>query len=117
MAQDSIAASRGFDIGTVLTTSVAVLRRNLATFLVIAVLIGIPYIVIIALGAFGMAMGGSSAMSAGVGAMMMIGGLVALMTYIVAQAAINYGAFLDLNGRKAEVGECLRQGFAAMPRV
>jgi hypothetical protein len=115
MAQDSMAGGRPFEIGTTLSTTFSVLGRNIVTFLAISVLIGIPYILIVVLGVGMGASGGD--MSAAMGAMAMIGALVALLTYVVAQAAINYGAFQDLRGNRPQIGDCLRQGFAAMPRV
>jgi hypothetical protein len=120
MAQDSMAAGQRFEIGTTLSTTLSVLGRNIVTFLAIAVLIGIPYILVIVIGIGVAPRGqpdGSPGMSVAVGAMMAIGGLVAFLTYVVAQAAINFGAFQDLRGQKPEIGECLRRGFAAMPRV
>jgi hypothetical protein len=121
MAQESAAAGQGFGIGATLSTSLAVLGRNLVTFVAIAVLIGIPYILVIMIGAgaAGVTQGadGAESMSVAMGATMAIGGLVALLTYVVAQAAINYGAFQDLRGQKPVLGDCLRHGFAAMPRV
>jgi hypothetical protein len=122
MTQESLAADQKFAIGTVLSTSLAVLGRNFATFIGIAVLIGIPYIIVTVIGMGAVPQGPvegmeSGSMSMAVAGMMMVGGLVALLTYVVAQAAINFGTFQDLRGQKAEIGECLRQGLAAMPRV
>jgi len=117
MAQESMGAGQGFSIGAALSTSMAVLGRNFTTFLVLVVLVGIPYIIITVIG---MGAAGSQAgdgMSMALGGMMIVGGLVALLTYVVAQAAINYGTFQDLRGQKAEIGECLRQGLAGLPRV
>jgi hypothetical protein len=108
MTQESLGAGQKFAIGAALSTSLAVLGRNFVTFVGLVVLIGIPYIIVTVIGmGAGPQQGGG--MSMALGGMMIVGGLVALLTYVVAQAAINFGTFQDLRGQKAEIGNaCAR---------
>jgi len=117
MTQENVGAGQRFSIGNVLSTSLAVLGRNFITIFGLVVLVGIPYIIVTVIGMGGAGSQAEGGMSVALGGMMVVGGLVALLTYVVAQAAINYGTFQDLRGQRAEIGECLRHGLASMPRV
>jgi MFS family permease len=121
MAQDSISASSPhFEIGRVISTSLAVFSRNFGPFFVLALVIGIPYI--------GISVGAASSLDLssieqtgqlppGFWGMVIIGSLIYLLTYVVTQSVIIYGTFQDLRGQKASFGDCLARGFAVLPRV
>ncbi|HVM84997.1 MAG TPA: hypothetical protein VMW18_13995 [Candidatus Binatia bacterium] len=126
MAQDSFAAGASrFEVGRVISTSLAVLMRNLVPFGIISLLIGIPYFIINfwAASTFGEfqadvatgveRQGGVS----GIFGMVGIGLIVFMLTNTLTQAAINYGTFQDLRGQRASFGDCLGRGLAMLPKV
>ncbi len=115
------AGAQQFTIGNVLGTSFAVIARNVVPFLLIAIVISIPSIVIARLvgvdpktyedqinqqnmlyytniaswGAF-------------------VSMLVSLITSSLVTAALVYGTFQDLRGRKASLGDLLSRGFGSL---
>jgi len=109
-----------FTIGRVISTSLAVFSRNLVAFFVLALVIGIPYIVV-SLGLTGSldleAMEQTGQLPPGFWGMLLVGSLIYLLTYAVTQSVIIYGTFQDLRGQKAAFGDCLARGFAVLPRV
>ena len=121
MAQDSMAAGQRFEIGRVLSTSVAVFMRNIGPFAIISLLIGIPYILIslwsVSSVADLQAQAQTGSVPRGFYGMIAVGGIIFLLTNTLSQAAINYGTFQDLRGQKASFGDCLGRGLAMLPRV
>jgi hypothetical protein len=125
MARDAMAGSQSFSVGGVLSASIAVLLRNFISFGAIALLVGIPMIVLTALGAdvninsstFEVRTQPGAELSPGAAIGIAVFSIVILLTYFVTQAAINYGSFQDLRGRRAGIGECISRGFGALPRV
>ena len=113
-------AQEGFAIGTVISTSLAVFSRNLVPFSLIALVIGIPYIVV------GFSDSGSidpamieqtGQIPSGFWAMAAIGFLIYLLTYMLTQSAIVFGTFQDLRGQRASTAACLARGLATLPPV
>ena len=125
MAQDFAAANARFSVGRVISDSVSVLIRNIVPFGLIALLVGIPMIVLIAMGAtvnvgamnFEVQAEAGSGLSTGTAIGVMVFGILFLLTYFITQAAINYGSFQDLRGQRASIGECIGRGFASLPGV
>jgi hypothetical protein len=121
MAQDSMAAGQRFQIGSVLSTSLAVFFRNLVPFAVITFLIGIPYILVSlwSVSSIGdiQAAAQTGSLPSGFWGMVAVGGIIFLLTNTLSQAAITYGTYLDLAGKKATFGDCLGRGLAMLPRV
>ena len=119
MASGAAPVSR-FDLGRVVERTFASIGRNFAVFLLLALLLaGLPALAtgsILTLS--GINSGNPSAAGPGDAAnLLAIGlsviGLVYLVGAIAAfilQAAIVYGTIADLNGRRAEFGECLSTG-------
>src|SRR5689334_7419720 len=99
-----------FTVGRVISTSLAVFGRNLVPFVVLALVIGIPYIVI-TVGVTGSvdleAMEQTGQLPPGFWGMLLIGSLIYLLTYAVTQSVIIYGTFQDIRGQKAAFGDCL----------
>src|SRR5581483_720505 len=114
MAQDTMAAGQRFEIGRVLATSFSVFSRNLVPFMVITLLIGIPYILVSfwLLGSVAdiQAQARAGQVPSGFFGMIGISMIVLLLTNILSQSAINYGTFQDLRGQKASFGDCLGRG-------
>jgi hypothetical protein len=113
----STAATQGaFDLARVIKHTFGAIRRNAATFAILALLLaGAPA----ALSTFGLvSMVGRLAGPAapdltgiGVGAMLAgAGGLISLVANAVLQGAIIYGTASYLNGRAASFGDCLGAG-------
>jgi hypothetical protein len=119
---DSFAGRSRFTVGGVINASVAVLMRNITTFVAITAIIGIPYIAI-----FVYFFSQMPQLTPGVHytepltpALAITGGLLVIitgLTYVVAQAAINYGTFSDLRRQKTGLAECLRRGLVVLPTV
>jgi hypothetical protein len=116
-----MAAGEHFAIGPVLSTSFAVFFRNIVPFMIIALLVGIPYILISfwTLASVGdmQAAAQTGSLPAGFWGMIGIGMIVLLLTNVLSQSAINYGTFQDLRGQKASLGDSLSRGLAMLPRV
>ncbi|HVY97893.1 MAG TPA: glycerophosphoryl diester phosphodiesterase membrane domain-containing protein [Dongiaceae bacterium] len=121
MAQDSIAAGDRFEVGRVLSTSVAVFLRNIGPFSIIVLLIGIPYILVSlwSLSSVGdlQAAAETGSLPPSFWGMIGVGFIILLLTNTLSQSAINYGTFQDLRGQKASFGDCLGRGLAMLPRV
>lgn len=109
----------GFSMGRVIARLFGVLGRNLATFLLLSVLlVGLPEAVLGFLRYSALApitAGGPAAMlsrffspaQVGLGVLTF---LVTVAANAVLQAAVIHGAVSDLNGRRAALGECLATG-------
>jgi hypothetical protein len=121
MAQAGMDTARRFEIGGVIATSLAVFGRNLGAFVIITLLIGIPYILVTLWGASSAA-DFQASMEAGqippgFFGMLAISMIILILTNTLTQAAIVYGAFQDLRGQRASFGDCLGRGLAMLPRV
>jgi len=120
MAQDISATGARFEIGRVISTSLAVFGRNLGPFLVIAFIIGIPYLLVSIMTASSIdvaAIEATGQLPSGFWGMVIVGTLIFMLTYSLTQAALVYGTVQDLRGQKASFGACLSRGLAALPRV
>jgi hypothetical protein len=120
MAQSIGATGTQFQIGRVISTSLAVLGRNLVPFLLLAVAIGIPYLVvqISLIGSIDMAaVERTGQIPDGFFGMMAIVFIIGMLTYVMTQAVIIYGTVQDLRGQKAGFGASLSHGFAVLPKV
>lgn len=120
MAQDIGAPGVQFQIGRVISTSIAVFGRNIGPFLVIAFIIGIPYLLVSLMTASSIdieAIQATGQLPSGFWGMVVIGILVYMLTYALTQAALVYGTVQDLRGQKASFGDCLSRGMAVLPRV
>jgi hypothetical protein len=110
-----------FEVGRVISTSLAVFGRNLGPFLILSLLIGIPYIVVSFwfAGSVGdiEAIKATGQLPSGFWGMLVVGMLIFMLTNALTQSAIVYGTFQDLRGQKASFGECLSRGLATLPRV
>jgi hypothetical protein len=122
MTQDNFGSGAvRFEIGRVISISLAVFGRNLVPFLILSVLIGIPYIVVSLW--FANSIGDVAAIQAtgqlpsGFWGMMIVGMLIFILTNALTQSAIVYGTFQDLRGQKASFSECLSRGLATLPSV
>ena len=106
----------GFNIGRVIKTTFAVLGRNFLPFALIAIVIGLPYIAIY------FHFGGFAGIRAGADRGQIIARYVVMMgvsvfTHSMTGAALSYGTFQDLSGRRTSLGGCVAGGFAMLPRV
>jgi hypothetical protein len=116
---DTVAESIGaqaFSPGRTLRVGLAVLGRNLGPFLVITVLISLPYIALQTLLDF------AAAANAAEGNGPTTGGNVAIffvqtVTFALVQAALTYGTVQDLRGERASLGDCFRHGLARAGHV
>jgi hypothetical protein len=121
MAQDSMAAGQHFEVGRVISTSLSVFVRNLGPFAIITALIGIPYILISlwSVSQIGelQAAAQTGQLPPGFFGMMAVGAVILLLTNTLSQAAITYGTFQDLRGRRASFSDCLGRGLSMLPRV
>jgi hypothetical protein len=117
-----------FSVGTVISTSLKVISANLLRFLGIIVAIALPGVLLIAVAIVGMTDAAPTAtghalnfnLRGGTGSQilfMLFVGAVVLVVYVMIQCAITYGTLQTLRGRKAEIGACLSNGLASMPRV
>jgi hypothetical protein len=121
-----------FSVGTVISTSLSVLFANIWSFLVIMIAVGLPAGVLI--GGASMVMAASVARNQGVASgpaaelnfqggsatqvlFMIFIAILAVLAYLLIQAAMTYGALQSLRGRKAGIGACISSGLAALPRV
>jgi hypothetical protein len=120
MAQDIGATGVQFQVGRVISTSIAVFGRNIGPFLVIAFIIGIPYLLVSLMTASSIdieAIQATGQLPSGFWGMIVIGILIYMLTYALTQAALVYGTVHDLRGQKASFGDCLSRGMAVLPRV
>jgi hypothetical protein len=99
-------ASSGFDMGRVMSRTFGVIGRNFVVFVLLAVILaGAPQ---------GLARYLTQARLAGdvwLGVLVSIGaGLLGLIGTSLLQAALIHGTVSDLNGKKADLGDCLSTG-------
>ncbi|WP_395014954.1 hypothetical protein [Dongia sp.] len=109
-----------FQIGRVISDSIAVFGRNLGPFLVISLIIGIPYLLVSLMTVASIdieAIQATGQLPSGFWGMIVIGILIGMLTYALTQAALVYGTVQDLRGQRASFGDCLSRGFAVLPRV
>src|SRR5512143_4016977 len=113
--------SAQFTISNVLGTSFAVIARNAVPFLLIAIVISIPSIVIARLVGVDPKLYESQINQqnmlyytniASWGALLSV--LVSLITSSLVTAALVYGTFQDLRGQKANLGDLLSRGFGSL---
>lgn len=116
----SLAPSARFDFGRVVERTFQAVGQNLVVFLLLsALLTGIPSFIagwltmnyVIAMQS--LATGGRGALAATLGSGFAMVGVASIITAIAAsvlQAAIVYGTIAFLNGRRAELGECVSVG-------
>jgi MFS family permease len=120
MVQEALGSTR-FEIGRVISTSLAVFGRNLVPFVILALVIGIPYILVSFWGAISPedieAIQASGQLPPGFWGMIIVAVLIFMLTNALTQSAIVFGTFQDLRGQRASIGECLARGLASMPRV
>jgi uncharacterized membrane protein YhdT len=88
-----------------------VLQRNLGPFLLITILISLPYIALQTLLDF------AAEQNAADGSGPTSGGTIAIffvqsVTFALVQAALTYGTVQDLRGERAGIGDCFRNGLA-----
>ena len=121
MAQEGISLETPrFEIGKVISTSIAVFGRNLVPMSVIAVVIGIPYILVNlwTLGSVDPAeIEQTGQLPNGFWGMVAVGTVIYLLTYMLTQSAIIFATLQDLRGQKARFGDCLARGLAVLPQV
>jgi hypothetical protein len=107
-----------FTIGHAVSTSFAVLLRNIVPFIIIAAIIAIPYIIIARLLAPDPAVVQAAAQQGqlppGFLTALLIPMAVLVATSSLTSAALVYGTFQDLRGQKATIGDSLSRGLAAM---
>lgn len=131
MALDGNATGGGsprFSVGTVISTSLSILLANVWSFLAIILAVGVPAAVLILGGSMMLAASNRGSLEAG-GKLSLQGGgtaqvlflifvaILSTLAYLLIQAAVTYGALQSLRGRKAEIGVCISNGLAALPRV
>src|SRR5579871_958256 len=112
-----------FSIGNVLGTSFSVLARNFILFLLIAVVISIPYFIVSHLTPASVPPEQSSVGQGHVyyfyyasasSAADWLGILLHIITVSLVSAALAYGTFQDLRGQKAPSSELVKRAFAAL---
>ena len=90
-----------FRIGQVFSRSAAVLSRHFLLFFVVALVAGLPRVLLEADGAD---------LGAEAAGRLLIGVFLSIVLNTLAQAVIVYGAFQDMRGRPGNLGDCLRVG-------
>jgi hypothetical protein len=117
---------RGFAIGTVIRRSVAITYHNLFRFPAIILAIALPVLLLTVVARMLLATnvrntgtGSAIDFSNGGSAILFlaIAGVLAMLSYLMIQAAIVVGALLTLGGRTAAIGTCLSRALAALPRL
>lgn len=102
------------DIGQVIGGTFSVIRRNLVTFGVLAlVLSGVPSAIVAFLQAANVEPDAAFSLRPGYFQAVGYSGLVALITGAILQGAIVFGTVQDMNGRRPNVAECLATGLRA----
>jgi uncharacterized membrane protein YhaH (DUF805 family) len=126
--QDLDIAPRRFSLGGVVGAGLPLLRRNFWQFFAVACIAGIPLVVLSLLlaqftpppippsGTAGPEMP-LVAPSPTEAALSMAVGFIAILTYFVVQAAINFGALQDLRGARPTAVRCLSRALVVLPRV
>jgi hypothetical protein len=121
MVHDGLAGGQRFELGRVISTSIAVFARNLGPFAVITFLIGIPYILIslwsVSSASELQAAAQTGELPAGFIGMAGVGFLIFLLTNTLAQSAITYGTVQDLRDQRTSFGDALGRGLTMLPRV
>jgi len=106
---DSIAAAHAepkLSFGRVIQGTFGVIKRNIANFLIlILLLMGLPGVLMV-VGGLQLSQG---AMASG-GGVIGLGYLILLVTSNILQGALIHATVADLNGRRATLSECLRTG-------
>jgi accessory gene regulator protein AgrB len=114
MTQEIISAAPGeqFGVGKVLSTSAAVLGRNIIPFGFIAIVLAIPTMLLEWF--WNPAVNPAAAQ---LGSTWGYTGLVYLLSIVtngLVTATLVYGSFQDLRGQKVNIGACFSRGFAAL---
>lgn len=105
------AASAEFRIGQVFSQAAAVLSRNFLLFFVVALVAGLPRVLLEASSAnFGDTVAVNATWRAETVTRLLIGVFLSIILNTLAQAVIVYGAFQDMRGRPVNFGDCLRVG-------
>jgi len=106
-----------FEIGRVIGRSFTVIGSNAVTFVGLAILLTLPYLVFASFGllATGLGMHAASMFGApGTMSALVAGGLVGIVVYYffncLLQAAITHGTIVALNGGRASFGDCFATG-------
>jgi len=95
------ASSGEFRVGQVFSQAGAVLSRHFLLFFVVALVAGLPRVLLEA---------GGTAVGAQMAGRLVIGVFLSIILNTLAQAVIVYGAFQDMRGRPVNLGDCLRVG-------
>lgn len=105
-----------FNIGNVLSTSAAVLSRNIIPFGILSALATLPPALLQWYGEpTGVA--GEVTFSAVDGWMLALSVLLSLICYGIATGALVYGTFQDLRGQKASIGACIARAATTLPAI
>ena len=106
-----------FEIGRVIGRSFTVIGSNPVTFIGLAILLTLPYLVFASFGIFAAGLGMHAAPMFGAPRTMsalIAGGLVGIIIYYffncLLQAAITHGTIVSLNGGRASFGNCFATG-------
>lgn len=109
MSETTLQATGGsFQIGAVISSSFRVLFRNLFSFLIAGVILSIPLGAVLILA--GIAEDPNTNLVLTVAAV-----IVGVLTYLLIIAALTYGTYQDLSGRKAGFGEIVGRALASLP--
>lgn len=118
--------ARRFAIGTVLRIGLAITSHNLFRFPAIIVAIALPAVLATALAQMLLA---SRIRTTGTGSaidfandgmailFLVIAGVIAMVAYLLIQAALSYATLQTLGGRTAGIGAALNRALAALPRL
>ncbi|MDJ0949859.1 MAG: hypothetical protein QNJ94_13155 [Alphaproteobacteria bacterium] len=98
-----------FQVGSVLGTTFSVFFRNITTFGAVAVLLLLPVLLVTLATQIGVDPVDPGAEG---GADNLVVWLLELFFWILLVAALTYGTFQDLRGRRPSIGDCLREGIA-----
>jgi hypothetical protein len=118
--------ARRFAIGAVIRSGLAITWHNLFRFAGIVFAVGIPVLVLTVLARMLLSTGtrttgtGSAIDFANNGAailFLVVASLLAMLAYLLTQAAIVTGTLQVLRGRGAGIGACLSQALSALPRL
>jgi hypothetical protein len=97
----------------VISTAFAVLLRNIVPFCAVALIVGIPYILVSGWSA-GEDVPGNPSANLGPKAIKV---LISLLTMSLTTSALTYGTFQDLRGQRAGFGDILARGLASTGKV
>jgi hypothetical protein len=119
-------AGRRFAVGTVIRASLAITWHNLFRFIGIILAVAVPALLLtviarqlLASGVRTTGTGSAIDFSSGGSAILFlaIAVVLAMLSYLMIQAAIVVGALLTLGGRAAAIGTCLNRAWAVLPRL